>query len=151
MDGKNIIIFDCIEFNERFRFGDVAAEVAFLAMDLDFNNYKDFSDCFVRSYTEQSGDIEVPDLIYFYKCYYAFVRGKVTGFRLNDPHLVPELRKDVTQTAARYFDLAFSYAARMERPTLIIMSGLMGSGEKRRRTGHLRVHRCRHDPDGCVT
>jgi len=32
-----IVVFDCIEFNERFRYEDVAAEVAFLAMDLDFN------------------------------------------------------------------------------------------------------------------
>ena len=30
-----LCIFDCIEFNDRFRYGDVAAEVAFLAMDLD--------------------------------------------------------------------------------------------------------------------
>ena len=31
-----ICIFDAIEFNERFRFSDVASDVAFLAMDLDF-------------------------------------------------------------------------------------------------------------------
>ena len=32
----NICIFDAIEFNDRFRYSDVASDVAFLAMDLDF-------------------------------------------------------------------------------------------------------------------
>ncbi|MBN1548118.1 MAG: AAA family ATPase [Syntrophaceae bacterium] len=129
INDDDIIIFDCIEFNERFRFGDVAAEVAFLAMDLDFNGYAALSDLFVQSYTECSGDSEIPALIDFYKCYYAFVRGKVTGFQLNDPHLSAKVRQDVTQTASRYFDLALSCAARFAKPTLIIMSGLMGSGK----------------------
>ncbi|HET6478079.1 MAG TPA: hypothetical protein VFF92_03265, partial [Dehalococcoidales bacterium] len=31
---NGICIYDCIEFNDRFRYGDVASEVAFLAMDL---------------------------------------------------------------------------------------------------------------------
>jgi aminoglycoside phosphotransferase family enzyme len=30
-----ICIYDCIEFNDRFRYCDVASEIAFLAMDLD--------------------------------------------------------------------------------------------------------------------
>ena len=34
-----IAVFDCIEFNRRFRHGDVAADVAFLAMDLDERAY----------------------------------------------------------------------------------------------------------------
>ena len=29
-------IFDCIEFNDRFRFIDIANDLAFLAMDFDF-------------------------------------------------------------------------------------------------------------------
>jgi aminoglycoside phosphotransferase family enzyme/predicted kinase len=129
IDVDQIIIFDCIEFNERFRFGDVAAEVAFLSMDLDFNGYDISSELFVRSYTEQSRDNEIPELIDFYRCYYAFVRGKVTGFRLNDPHLPPSQRDDVVRMAGKYFDLAYTYAARLEQPTLIITAGLMGSGK----------------------
>jgi len=44
---EGIVIFDCIEFNELFRYDDVAAEVAFLAMDLDYNGYPDYSDVFL--------------------------------------------------------------------------------------------------------
>lgn len=129
ISGSDIIIFDCIEFNERFRYGDVAAEVSFLAMDLDFNGYAELSERFVEAYVAESGDIEIPFLVHFYKCYYAFVRGKVTGFRLHEPQISPEERTVVTETASRYFDLAFSYAARFTKPTLVIMAGLMGSGK----------------------
>jgi hypothetical protein len=125
----DIIIFDCIEFNERFRYGDVAAEVAFLAMDLDFNGYGDLSDLFVRAYIAESDDHEIAGLMPFYKCYYAYVRGKVTGFRLSDPHISPEDREDAIKTAAKYLDLAFSYAFAFKRPALILMAGLMGSGK----------------------
>ena len=33
---QDVYIYDCIEFNERFRMGDVAQDIAFLSMDLDF-------------------------------------------------------------------------------------------------------------------
>ena len=37
-------IFDCIEFNDRFRFIDVANDLAFLAMDFDFEGRRDLSE-----------------------------------------------------------------------------------------------------------
>ena len=51
-----IIIFDCIEFNKRFRYGDVAAEAAFLAMDLDYNGYADHARGLRRRLRAPSGD-----------------------------------------------------------------------------------------------
>ena len=45
-----IYIFDAIEFNERFRFCDVASDIAFLAMDLDFKERSDLSKFFVERY-----------------------------------------------------------------------------------------------------
>ncbi len=51
----DIIVFDCIEFNERFRYSDVAAEVAFFTMDLDFNGYASYADSFVRPISDIPG------------------------------------------------------------------------------------------------
>ena len=73
-----IYIFDAIEFNERFSNCDVASEVAFLAMDLDFKKRSDLSRLFVEKYVQYSGDQGVGYLLSFYKCYRAYVRGKVT-------------------------------------------------------------------------
>ncbi|MBN1381706.1 MAG: AAA family ATPase [Deltaproteobacteria bacterium] len=127
--GDDIAIFDCIEFNERFRYADVAAEVAFLAMDLDFNGYPNHAEIFVKAYIETTGDTAIQTLLNFYKCYYAYVRGKVTSFRLDDKGTGPEERREVRKTARKYFDLAYTYAARLEQPTLILMAGLMGTGK----------------------
>jgi aminoglycoside phosphotransferase family enzyme/predicted kinase len=124
-----IIIFDCIEFNERFRCGDVAAEVAFLTMDLDYNGYFEQAETFVKSYLKYSGDADLPALLNFYRCYYAYVRGKVTSFRLDQKELPANERYEIAKTAKLYFDLAYTYAARLEKPVLILTAGLMGSGK----------------------
>jgi aminoglycoside phosphotransferase family enzyme/predicted kinase len=125
----SIIIFDCIEFNDRFRYSDTAADVAFLAMDLDFRGYPEYSAEFVKAYLEHSGDADLAGLLPFYQCYYAYVRGKVIGFRLNDPSIPEAEKKAARLTARRYFNLAAKYAAMPGRPLLIITTGLMGSGK----------------------
>ena len=49
---NGISIVDCIEFNERFRYSDVAADIAFLAMDLDFHDRRDLADLFIETYVQ---------------------------------------------------------------------------------------------------
>jgi aminoglycoside phosphotransferase family enzyme len=106
---NGIYIYDCIEFNDRFRYGDVASEVAFLAMDLDRFKQADLSQAFVTAYVSLSQDKELLQLLNFYKCYRAYVRGKVESFKFDDPY-VPEEEKTIALAAARrYFELAESY------------------------------------------
>jgi uncharacterized protein len=103
-----ICIYDCIEFNDRFRYGDVASEVAFLAMDLDrFNT--DLSRAFVDAYVRMSRDEELRQLLNFYKCYRAYVRGKVSSFMLDDPYISEAEKKGSLAAARMYFELAQSY------------------------------------------
>ncbi len=47
---KTPLIYDCIEFNHRFRYNDIACDLAFLAMDLDFNGRPELSDLLQREY-----------------------------------------------------------------------------------------------------
>ncbi|MFC1898894.1 hypothetical protein ACFLXP_00960 [Chloroflexota bacterium] len=105
----NICIYDCIEFNDRFRYCDVAAEVAFLAMDLDHYDRADLSRNFVDAYISHSEDTELTRLLNFYKCYRAYVRGKVEGFKLNDKYIPPAESAKAEDTARSYFELAESY------------------------------------------
>ena len=79
-----IYIFDAIEFNERFRYCDVASEIAFLAMDLEFKERSDLSSFLVERYVKYSGDQELEKVFHFYKCYRAYVRGKVISFKLKE-------------------------------------------------------------------
>jgi aminoglycoside phosphotransferase family enzyme len=107
---NGIYIFDAIEFNDRFRYSDVASDVAFLAMDLDHKKHAELSDFFVEKYVEYSGDQEVTKLLPFYKCYRAYVRGKVTSFKLKDPNISSEEKSAATEEAKKYFKLAVDYA-----------------------------------------
>jgi aminoglycoside phosphotransferase family enzyme len=109
VEGEKIYVFDCIEFNERFRFGDVASDVAFLAMDLDFNGHPDLARTFVHAYTEASGDAVLAQVLVFYKVYRAYVRAKVTSFMLDDPGLEEKAKGDVLQRAKAYYDIALNY------------------------------------------
>ena len=84
-----IRIFDCIEFNERFRYQDVAEEVAFLAMDLEFEGFEELAGVFVEAYVEVSGDDELRELLDFYRAYRAYVRAKVSSFATDDPIFRP--------------------------------------------------------------
>jgi len=105
-----IYIFDAIEFNERFRYSDVASDIAFLAMDLDFKERTDPSNFFVERYVKYSGDQELMRLLPFYKCYRAYVRGKVTSFKLEDPSVGSEEKNAAMKEANAYFKLASTYA-----------------------------------------
>jgi len=106
---NGICIYDCIEFNDRFRYCDVASEIAFLAMDFDHYRRADLSHSFVNAYIAQSQDKELLELLNFYKCYRAYVRGKVESFKLDDPHISQEEKTIVLAIARRYFELAESY------------------------------------------
>jgi len=105
-----IYIFDAIEFNERFRYSDVASDVAFLAMDLDFKRRTDLSNFFVERYVKYSGDQRLTKLLPFYKCYRAYVRGKVVSFKLEDPNVSSEEKRAAMKEAKAYFKQASTYA-----------------------------------------
>ena len=107
IDGKPCI-FDCIEFNMRFSCRDVAADVAFLSMDLDFKNRMELSGLFVDKYVEYSGDEELRKVLLFHKCYYAWVRGEVNALRLKED-LDGQEREQIVQTSKDYFRLALRY------------------------------------------
>jgi len=124
-----ICIYDCIEFNDRFRCGDVASEAAFLAMDLDARGRPDLGYFFTEVYQRRSSDEDFFTLLPFYRCYRAYVRGKVLSFRLNEAEFSEEERREAAARAARFFDLARRYASRLKRPTVIAVGGLSGTGK----------------------
>jgi aminoglycoside phosphotransferase family enzyme len=107
--GDRICIYDCIEFIDRFRYTDVAAEIAFLAMDLDHYGRADLSRSFVDAYVEKSGDEELLKLLNFYKCYRAYVRGKVGCSQYDDPYIPAGEKETILASTRSYFSLAESY------------------------------------------
>jgi aminoglycoside phosphotransferase family enzyme/predicted kinase len=125
----DIPIFDCIEFNEKLRTCDVASEIGFLAMDLDFLNAAELSEHLAAGYAETTRDGALATLLPFYKCYRAYVRGKVESLKAQEKE-VPETERERALTAAqRYFFLAGRYVRGSSRATMLIVCGLAGSGK----------------------
>lgn len=126
-DGR-LEIFDCLEFNPRLRCGDVAGEVAFLASDLDWRGRPDLAWGFVDEYVARAEDAGLADLLPFYKCYRAFVRGKVAGLTIQADGLAADVVERQRASARQRFVLAELYTRRL-RPTLLLTCGQVGSGK----------------------
>lgn len=127
-DGS-ICVMDCIEFNDRIRFGDVAGDIGFLAMDLEFRGHGEFSDELIGAYLRASNDETLPLVLNFYKCYRAVVRGKVDAMRGDEPEVPPAERAQAHAQAAAYFAMALSYARAAYPQVAMMMIGLSGSGK----------------------
>ncbi len=107
--GEQIAVFDCIEFNERFRYSDTLADIAFLLMDLEYHGGREQAAVLWDAYRELAGERGGEGLLTFYKVYRAFVRGKVNSFQLDDPGIGPAERQQAVERAGRYFRLAREY------------------------------------------
>ncbi len=128
--GEEVWIFDCIEFNSRFRNIDTASDIAFLLMDLEYHDRSDLASYFLDEYCAVSGDEGCRQLLEFYKAHRAFVRGKVASIQLRDTAIPPPLREVARERSRGYFRLARGYLLRMLLPpTLLVVGGLMGSGK----------------------
>jgi aminoglycoside phosphotransferase family enzyme/predicted kinase len=124
-----VTIYDCIEFNDRFRFVDVASDVAFLAMDLDFRERPDLARYFEQKIARALCDDGMSALLDFYKCYRAFVRGKVESLQSVAPLAPATDREAATTRAQRYFRLALRYATGGSQPLVLAVMGRIGSGK----------------------
>lgn len=122
-------IYDCIEFNDRFRYVDVASDAAFLAMDLDAKGRPDLARHFVAKMAAGLRDPGMLRLMDFYKCYRAYVRGKVESLH-SVAHAAPEAERQAGAERARsYFRLALRYAVAGSRPLAVVVMGRIASGK----------------------
>jgi aminoglycoside phosphotransferase family enzyme/predicted kinase len=123
-------IIDCIEFNDRFRYGDVCADVAFLAMDLSWHERPDLSESFLASYARASGDYDLYSVVDFYESYRAYVRGKVASLLAADASADEATRERARGTARKYYQLAEACSREaLAQPRLYAVGGIIGSGK----------------------
>jgi aminoglycoside phosphotransferase family enzyme/predicted kinase len=124
---QGIQIIDCIEFNDRFRYGDAAVDLAFLHMDMEHLGFPELSRIFLTAYVDKADDPELYALIDFYAAYRAIVRLKITCLRLKE--VENSEQHFLTNEIRRYTDQAYQYAIRFSRPTLWILCGLPATGK----------------------
>jgi uncharacterized protein len=127
LTSEAISIFDCIEFNDRFRFIDIANDLAFLAMDFDFEDRTDLANLLLQSAAREFADPGMLNVANFYKCYRAFVRGKVESIQTAERETTnPEEHE---KRAARYFRFALRYAIAGSGRFMLVVMGRVGTGK----------------------
>ena len=124
---KATTIFDCIEFNDRFRFIDIANDLAFLAMDFDFEGRRDLGTLLLENAARELLDAGMLKITNFYKCYRAFVRGKVETIQAAEKETTN--RQEHETHATRYFRLALQYAVAGSEPLALAVMGRIGTGK----------------------
>ena len=126
----DLVIVDCIEFNVRLRHADPVSDLAFLVMDLRFHHRSDLAEVLAHAYFDAAGDATGRALLPYYTAYRAVVRGKVESFALGAEEIPPGQRWQDLQRARAHFLLALGeLAPPPERPCLVLVTGLPGTGK----------------------
>jgi len=126
---ERVCIYDCIEFNERFRHIDVANDIAFLAMDLDLHGRPDLAHHLVYHMVRGLRDPDLPRLVNFYKSYRAYVRGKVEGMRSLEDEVPSDERAKSTERARTAYQWALRYMVAGSQPLVIAVMGRVATGK----------------------
>jgi hypothetical protein len=126
---EGVTIVDCIEFSARLRTCDVASELAFLCMDLELQGTPSLAAELARTYAAQAQDDQLMELLPFYQCYRAYVRGKVESFKSREAEVPPEARLQAREEARRAFRLATRYTRSALSPSLLVVCGRVGTGK----------------------
>src|SRR5262249_23612933 len=119
-DGPRVL--DCLEFDSQLRYGDVLADVAFLAMDLERLGAGAEAASFLAWYREFSGDSWPSSLAHHWIPYPAVDRAQVACLRHDegDPAAASQ--------AAELLGLCYSHLRRAG-VRLVLVGGLPGTGK----------------------
>jgi aminoglycoside phosphotransferase family enzyme/predicted kinase len=121
-----LVAFDGIEFDPALRWIDVANDIAFLTMDLAARGRDDLRGAVLQGWLAASGDFDGLALLPYFESYRALVRAKVAALRARQQDVAASATS--LAEARRYLDWAAARTAR-PAPTLVLMSGLSGSGK----------------------
>jgi uncharacterized protein len=119
-DGPRVL--DCLDFDEKLRVGDVLADVAFLAMDLERLGRPDLGWQLLERHRDAMGDRWPASLAHLHVAYRAQVRALVSCVRAEQGD--PEAGAD----AAALLDIADRHS-RAARVRLVLVGGSPGTGK----------------------
>lgn len=121
-------LFDGIEFDPGLRRIDVAADLAFLVMDLAALGHEDLALTLVEVYRDAGGDPGDDATLSFFAAYRAWVRAKVACLRALELRSGPERSEQEAQARA-LLTLGHRFAWRTRSPLILVICGLAASGK----------------------
>ncbi|HXI67374.1 MAG TPA: AAA family ATPase [Steroidobacteraceae bacterium] len=126
--GAGLTPFDCLEFDPALRWIDAADEVAFLLMDLEARERPLHAQAFLGGYLSASGDYQSCLLLPLFRAHRALVRAKVMALNAAASGTTGLAARKARRDHERYVECAHQALA-LQRPKLVLMSGLSGSGK----------------------
>jgi aminoglycoside phosphotransferase family enzyme/predicted kinase len=124
------LIIDCIEFLDRFRVGDPALDVAFLAMDLYGHGRAGLAEVFLGVFAYENDDYDFYPLVDGYMSYRAMVRAKLACFVASDPSTPQQRAARKVREARELFTLAHRFVAHPRHSGRVIgVGGIIASGK----------------------
>jgi uncharacterized protein len=124
-----LYVYDCVEFNPELRRIDVAADIAFLVMDLARLGAEDSAWKLVEEYRRAGGDPGDDALLAFFAAYRAWVRAKVACLRALELGERDPERPGQEAAARELLALGQRFAWRARRPLLVVLAGVSASGK----------------------
>ncbi len=119
------LLFDGIEFNPAYAACDPWADLAFLVMDLQFNNAEEKANFVINRYLERGDDFEGVRLLNLYIAYRAAVRAKVEAIRLSQN----PTEDSTCSTSIEAHLLLAKNSLHVNAPRIITIGGFSGSGK----------------------
>ena len=103
-----LYFYDRLEFNDSLSHADVAEDVCFAAMDLDYYGRNDLRDHLIEKYIEETSDTDIHRLVFFLMCHKACIRAMVSFFKA-EGQTSPRQKIKSKRQAERLLSLAYSY------------------------------------------
>jgi len=124
-----VYIYDCIEFDPSLRQIDVAADIAFLVMDLAALGAEDHAWALADAYRQAGGDPGDDATLSFFAAYRAWVRTKVDCLRADELSADNPEREVQERKARDRLELGHRFAWRARRPLVLALGGVAASGK----------------------
>ena len=123
------MLFDAIEFNDYFSHIDIISDMAFLLVDLDFRGRPELARIILSYYLHFTQDYSALQILRFYKVYRAMVRAKISALQAEQNSTDSPKYNDLKNKTLRYLDLANQLQSKYEKPKIILVQGVSGSGK----------------------
>src|SRR6185437_11740127 len=123
----DVVVVDCIEFEPQLRQIDVAADLAFLVMDLHTSGRRDLAASLVGAYRAAGGDTGDDALVAWLASYRALVRAKVMLLRAAQQSSEESGRSRAM--ADRLLGVAELLVWQARGPVTVAVGGLSASGK----------------------
>lgn len=128
-ENTSLLIVDRIEFDPRYRYGDVAGEIAFLIIELERAGRADLARVFLRAYVAETSASDLLEVLPLYQVYRSTVRGKVRSILVRQQGVNAATQAQAREDAIAMYELAAHHASGPSEPTIAMIGGLMGTGK----------------------